>query len=183
MKTSAIVWAFVIAIVVIGGWYWWSAHSSMQPAPGAPSDQASASNSPAQSATNQQNAGTPQQPATGDGTGPAQNLTLGTGSSAQLGTYLIAYNGMTLYTYAKDSQDKSTCTGGCATTWPPYTIPAGTPVHLQAGVVGKAGMIARADGSMQVTYNGRPLYFYAGDTNGGDTNGQGIGGVWYVAKP
>ena len=45
------------------------------------------------------------------------------------------------------------------------------------------GTVTRADGSAQLTYNGRPLYFYIKDTNPGDTKGQGVGGVWYVAKP
>jgi predicted lipoprotein with Yx(FWY)xxD motif len=125
--------------------------------------------------------GTVQQP--GDGSDISENLTLGTDANATLGSYLIAYNGMTLYTYAKDSVGTSTCYGQCATNWPPYTVPAGMHLNLQAGVSGDAGTITRADGTTQVTYKGMPLYFYVKDAKSGDTTGQNVGSVWFVVKP
>jgi predicted lipoprotein with Yx(FWY)xxD motif len=123
---------------------------------------------------------------TGAGSGYAYvpgNLLLGLGATTT-GQYLIADNGMTLYTYANDTTDTSNCTSQCAVTWPPYTIDSADELaNLQAGIGGKAGFITRADGSMQVTYNGMPVYFYTGDQASGDTNGQGVGGQWSIVTP
>ncbi len=82
-------------------------------------------------------------------------------------------NGMTVYTYANDQANsgKSNCNGGCATTWPPLTVAAGTTPTAGPGASGKLGTITRQDGSLEVTYNGLPLYFYQGDHAPGDTNG------------
>jgi predicted lipoprotein with Yx(FWY)xxD motif len=113
------------------------------------------------------------------------NLLLGTDSTSTLGSYLIGYNGMTLYTYTPDGQNVSNCTGGCAAAWPPYTVPSSNDLqNLQAGITGTVGSLTRGDsGALQVTYNGHPLYFFKNDTSPGDITGQGVGGVWYVAKP
>ncbi|HLZ71812.1 MAG TPA: hypothetical protein VKV26_18065 [Dehalococcoidia bacterium] len=91
-------------------------------------------------------------------------------------------NGMTLYTFANDAPGMSTCSGGCANIWPAFQPPAGD-LTLPDGATGTLDVITRDDGSMQVTYNGMPLYYFSGDMNPGDTNGQGIGGVWYAAMP
>ena len=120
---------------------------------------------------------------TGDGTSISNNLALGLDSSDKLGMYLIAYNGMTVYTYANDTKNVSTCTGQCAAAWPPYVVPVGTRLNLQAGVDGSIATTTRADGQLQVTYKGKPLYFYSGDKKSGDTLGQNVGGVWYVVRP
>jgi predicted lipoprotein with Yx(FWY)xxD motif len=99
------------------------------------------------------------------------------------GNYLANAEGMSLYLYTSDSKGASTCTGDCATTWPPLTT-AGQPLTGKlAGAKGKLGTIKRSDGSMQVTYNGMPLYTYSGDQKSGDTNGEGLGGVWYLVSP
>ncbi len=112
------------------------------------------------------------------------NLLLGTDATSTLGTYLIGYNGMTLYRYAPDAANISNCSGGCATTWPPYTIASTSALaNIQAGITGKVSSIVRADGTMQVTYKGQPLYFYIKDAKSGDTTGQNVGGVWFVVKP
>ena len=91
---------------------------------------------------------------------------------------LKASNGMTLYTYDKDTKGVSNCTGACATAWPPYTVsgtaPSPMPAHL--------GTITRADGSTQYTWDGMPLYYYVKDKDSGDTYGDGVGGVWHVVK-
>ena len=91
------------------------------------------------------------------------------------GTLLVAAsNQMTLYTFDKDvaGSGTSNCTGGCLTTWPALTVPAGDTPAGGAGVTGTLGTITRADnGALQVTYNGLPLYFFAHDTAPGDTNG------------
>lgn len=165
--TSKTLLGIVVAVVVIAGGYWFFTQNN----PGAASN-SEATTTPNGSAATE-----------GDGTGVSENLALGTDSSAELGTYLIAYNGMTLYLYTRDSENVSNCTGACATAWPPYTVPAGSALNLQAGVTGEIGTITRADGTMQVTYKGQPLYFYEKDTAPGQTTGQGVGGVWYVLKP
>jgi len=100
-------------------------------------------------------------------------------SAPTLGRFLTDAQGMTLYVFKKDTPNTSTCTGGCAALWPPFA--ASPPLTLPAGVGGALGTITRADGTPQVTYDGRPLYHYAGDKQPGDTKGQGIGGVWSVA--
>ena len=82
-------------------------------------------------------------------------------------------SGMSLYVFASDVADsgKSACNAGCASTWPPLTIPSGTTPSAGAGASGKLGTIARDDGTTQVTYNGSPVYHYSGDSASGDTNG------------
>ena len=176
MNIAKIAWvAFVFAVMVGLGFY------LMDPAP----TEESAEQTDTSTATNTggtvAQTGLPAQQ--GDGSPIADNLTLGLSGSATLGSYLVGYNGMTLYTYTKDTTGVSNCTGTCATNWPPYVVPAGMALHLQAGVSGAATTIAREDGRAQVMYKGKPLYFYIGDKEGSETKGQGVGGVWYVAKP
>lgn len=112
------------------------------------------------------------------------NLALGTNGNAKLGTYLIGYTGMTVYTKSTDTAGTSTCYGDCATLWPPYIVgPEDNINQLKAGVTGKTDTIKRTDGKLQMTYNGKPLYFFAGDKANSDVTGEGVGGVWHVAKP
>jgi predicted lipoprotein with Yx(FWY)xxD motif len=121
----------------------------------------------------------------GDGSGVSQNLILGISATEALGTYLSAYNGMTLYAYAPDKQSPgaSACTGSCAESWPPYTVRSKSDIHVSPATAGEVGTITRADGALQVTYNGAPLYFYAKDSSPSDARGQGAGGAWSVVKP
>ncbi len=98
----------------------------------------------------------------------------------RLGKVLAASNGATLYTFKRDTTNTSTCVDACATTWPPYVI--GGTVVPPAGLSGKLGTAPRADGGMQVTYNGMPLYRYGADTAPGDANGEGLGGNWFSVK-
>jgi predicted lipoprotein with Yx(FWY)xxD motif len=100
----------------------------------------------------------------------AAGVTVGTSS----GAVLTGPNGMTLYTHAGDSATSSTCTGGCATAWPPLTT-TGQPT-AGAGVTGQLGTLTRADGTTQVTYGGLPLYYWQGDTKVGDVTGDGVNG-------
>jgi predicted lipoprotein with Yx(FWY)xxD motif len=86
--------------------------------------------------------------------------------------------GFTLYWFVPDTSTKSNCNGACATFWPPVKGGA----TAGAGVTGKLGMITRSDGSTQATYNGHPLYTYAGDTAPGQNKGNGLnieGGLWH----
>jgi predicted lipoprotein with Yx(FWY)xxD motif len=99
------------------------------------------------------------------------------------GAYLTGPDGRTLYTFTPDTANTSTCVDTCATTWPPLAPGSeGTPKGAN-GVTGTFTTFARPDGSMQVAYNGSPLYYYAADTKAGDTTGQGIGGKWFIASP
>ncbi|WP_329390886.1 COG4315 family predicted lipoprotein [Streptomyces sp. NBC_01716] len=102
-----------------------------------------------------------------------------------LGKILVDNKGMTLYEFDKDTKNKSMCNGACAQQWPPFTVKT-TPA-AGSGVKGNLlKTTKRDDGSMQVTYNGRPLYHFADDTKAGQTNGQGLnafGAKWYVMGP
>ena len=103
-------------------------------------------------------------------------------SVGTMGTILVAAsNSHTVYTFNSDSPGASRCTGGCATTWPPLTVASGQRPTGGPGVTGQLGTITRADGSVQVTYKGLPLYFFHSDTKPGDTNGNYTG--WSLVKP
>ena len=101
-----------------------------------------------------------------------------------LGTFLVDGRGRTLYRFLKDTSKKSHCSGQCATFWPPL-LTSGKPA-AQGGA--KASMLSttrRSNGARQVTYNGRPLYHFSGDSKAGDTNGEGLnafGARWYVVS-
>jgi predicted lipoprotein with Yx(FWY)xxD motif len=103
-------------------------------------------------------------------------------TDTRLGKILVDDKGMTLYLFEKDKGGKPTCTGACATAWPPV-VSTDKPLAGQ-GVNGTwLGVADRADGTKQVTYNGHPLYRYAKDTKPGDLTGQGLeafGAKWYV---
>jgi predicted lipoprotein with Yx(FWY)xxD motif len=101
----------------------------------------------------------------------------------ELGEFLVAPTGMTLYTFANDEPGVSNCTEQCAENWPPFTIRENDRLAAGAGIEGEWGTIEREDGSLQVTYNGMPLYFFAEDEAPGDTNGQGAGDVWFIVAP
>jgi predicted lipoprotein with Yx(FWY)xxD motif len=105
--------------------------------------------------------------------------------NATLGDFLAGEDGMTLYTFSPDATpNKSTCNGDCATTWPPFALDSGETATAGSGVSGTIASFARDDGSTQVSYNGKPLYYFANDKAAGDTNGEGAAnGKWHVAKP
>jgi predicted lipoprotein with Yx(FWY)xxD motif len=88
---------------------------------------------------------------------------------------------MTLYIFKNDTVGVSNCGADCASIWPPLTIQAGLTPTGGPGLTGRLGVFKRPGGSVQVTYNGWPLYYFSGDAHPGDTNGQGIGGLWLVA--
>jgi predicted lipoprotein with Yx(FWY)xxD motif len=91
---------------------------------------------------------------------------------------LIDAQGFTLYWYTPDSATSSACTGSCATAWPPLT---GTPSFASGvSLTGKLGTIKRADGSIQATYNGHPLYLFKADTSAGVAKGNKAGGIWWI---
>jgi len=113
------------------------------------------------------------------GSGASAN-TLGTQSIGGV-TVLTNAKGLTLYTFAPDKPDKSTCYGSCAAYWPPVKGPVTVAAGV-TGVTGKLGTTKRTDGSLQATYNGRPLYTYIADTAPGQAKGNKLnlnGGLWY----
>ena len=92
-------------------------------------------------------------------------------------TVLTSPTGFTLYSFAPDTPTKSNCNGTCAQNWPPVKGPA-----TASGVSGTFGTIKRADGSTQATFDGHPLYTFAGDTAPGQNKGNGLnaaGGLWH----
>jgi predicted lipoprotein with Yx(FWY)xxD motif len=94
-------------------------------------------------------------------------------------TVLTNAEGRTLYWFAPDTPTKSVCNGSCAAYWPPVH----GPLSAGSGVTGKLGTIMRADGSIQETYDGHPLYTYVGDSGPGQAHGNNIdinGGYWHV---
>ena len=104
-------------------------------------------------------------------------------ATGTVGTFLTGADGKTLYTFAADSANKTACVDACATKWPPMVLAGTQTVKAGDGVTGTLATFARPDGSMQVTYNGIPLYYYGGDGKAGDTTGQGFADKWFVASP
>ena len=105
-------------------------------------------------------------------------------ADSDLGQILTAADGMTVYLFMPDAQSTPTCIDSCATTWPPLTVDDADQLTGGDGV--DASLLDTTEhpaAGIQVTYNGWPLYFFAGDSAPGDTNGQGQGGVWYVLDP
>lgn len=102
-----------------------------------------------------------------------------------IGVVLVAgSNGMTVYQFAMDVKDSGTsaCTATCIGTWPALTVPAGATPIGGTGITGTLGTITRPDdGTLQVTYNGLPLYFFANDKAPGDSNG--VYTNWEAVKP
>jgi predicted lipoprotein with Yx(FWY)xxD motif len=119
--------------------------------------------------------------ATGTAAAAATPTTLMT-RQTNLGRVLVDSRGRTLYLFEKDRGMTSSCSGSCASIWPPLT--SGSKPGAAGGLSrGKIALSKRSDGTMQVTYGGHPLYTYAGDAGPGDTKGEGLnqfGAEWYV---
>jgi predicted lipoprotein with Yx(FWY)xxD motif len=126
-------------------------------------------------------AATPATAATSPSPTPATSLALAETNDPTLGTYLTGQNGMTLYVTTSDTPDASACTDTCATTWPPLTVATGATITGPSDATGAFATITRSDGTIQVTYNHMPLYYYSGDSAAGGTTGQGLNGTWFVA--
>jgi predicted lipoprotein with Yx(FWY)xxD motif len=121
------------------------------------------------------------------GSGPTPPAT-GKAVSAQstsLGKILVDGRGRTVYAFANDKMNASTCDGACAADWPPVPAPSQLPASLP-GVTGALGATTRSDGTRQLIVAGHPLYTFSGDSAAGQTKGQGItlnGGLWTVVSP
>ncbi len=159
MKKSILAAAFVSAILLAGC----STAKQVSPAP-TPS-------APQPATAPQANVPTPQ----------AAGPTISLAKDGTLGDILVGKNGMTLYTYSKDEANKSNCSGVCINNWP--ALEPDGPLTAATGISGTLGVITRDNGVSQVAYNGKPLYYWINDKKSGDTTGQGVGGVWFVAKP
>ena len=141
-----------------------------------PASSSPASSSPAAAAPSSSPA------ATGQASGAA-TVSLATISGIP-GKVLVGSNGRTLYLFQADKNGTSACTGACAAAWPPDTV-TGSPQAGSGVSQSLLGTIARADGTMQLTYDGHPLYYFTADTAGGTAHGQGVkafGAEWYVVS-
>ena len=123
-------------------------------------------------------------PASAAPAGPA----LTASPTAALGTVVVDGTGYTLYRFDKDKPkpSKSNCNGSCATQWPPVLVASADEakaVKLDGVDAGAVGTVKRADGKLQLTIGGWPVYRYSGDKAAGDTTGQGVGKVWFAVTP
>ena len=108
--------------------------------------------------------------------------------TAALGTVVVDGTGFTLYRFDKDKPkpSKSNCNGSCATQWPPVLVASAAEakeVKLDGVDAGAVNTVKRADGKLQLTIGGWPVYRYSGDKAAGDTTGQGVGKVWFAVTP
>ncbi len=96
--------------------------------------------------------------------------------ASQNGMLVSSANNMTLYTFDKDTMNKSNCTGDCLKAWPALTAPG------NVSTSGQFTTIQRNDGTYQWAAAGKPLYFFVKDMKAGDMNGEGMGGVWRTVR-
>lgn len=99
-------------------------------------------------------------------------------ADSAIGQILVDFDGNTLYLFTSDPPNTVTCTGGCASAWPPVFAPA----DFAVGEGLDKSLFTSVDGELgpQLAYNGHPLYYFSGDAAAGDFNGQGSGEVWFV---
>ena len=135
------------------------------------STSAAAANSPAAAGSGAAAAGS--SPAAASGGGTALSTTSVNGTPV-----LTNSKGFVLYWFVPDTATASKCSGSCATYWPPVTGTA----TAGSGITGTLSSITRSDGTKQVTYDGHPLYTFAGDTKAGEAKGNDVnasGGLWW----
>ena len=117
--------------------------------------------------------------------GAAGSATVIKTTSGSAGTFLTDGSGRTVYEFAKDAMNQSSCTGACAAAWPPVTT-TGTATVSGGANASDVGTLTRSDGTKQVSYNGHALYYFAGDSSAGQTSGQGVDGFgakWWLLAP
>jgi predicted lipoprotein with Yx(FWY)xxD motif len=106
-------------------------------------------------------------------------------TTGSAGAFLTNGSGRAVYLWVKDTMNTSMCSGACAGAWPP--VLANGSVTASGGATGKdLGTITRSDGTKQVTYDGHPLYYFAGDAGAGQASGQGsdsFGAKWWLVAP
>ena len=119
----------------------------------------------------------------GTSAGPATGTVIETHAGSG-GTFLTE-GGRTVYLWVKDGMNKSTCTGACASAWPPV-MAGGKLTASGSAKASDLGTISRPGGGKQVTYDGHALYYFAGDSGAGQTSGQGsdsFGAKWWLVAP
>ncbi|MGE3962065.1 MAG: hypothetical protein AB7F65_10320 [Dehalococcoidia bacterium] len=110
--------------------------------------------------------------------------TISVATEGDLAPYLVGPEGLTLYLFTNDTTGVSNCADQCAVNWPPLLVDEGVEPTASPDAPGELGVIEREDGlGRQVTYDGMPLYYWAGDTAPGQTTGHEVGGVWFVVPP
>ncbi len=123
-------------------------------------------------------------PAASDsGTATAMEYTVNVTDNAEYGKILVGPTGMTLYVFTVDPLNESVCNDQCAKAWPPLTVKSADELTADESIPGAWGTFARSDGSLQVSYNGQPLYYWFKDTKPGDTTGDRVGHNWFVGPP
>jgi predicted lipoprotein with Yx(FWY)xxD motif len=105
-----------------------------------------------------------------------------TASNPQLGDILVDAEGLTLYVFDNDKDGTIACLDQCTSAWPPAVLAAGESLPTSGDLSADLSTVDRPDGAKQIAYEGRPLYRFAGDAKAGDTNGDGVAGVWHVVK-
>ena len=164
MKSKYLIFTLLVALAILVSACGTQATPTQAPAPtAAPVTQAAA-------ATQAMAAATPY--------GPAM---VNVGTNATHGSILVDDKGMSLYLFTKDTPNTSTCYDKCATAWPAL-LTNGNAVGGSGVDASKFGTTTRTDGTIQVTYNGWPLYYFAKDKQPGDVTGQGVGSVWYLVS-
>jgi predicted lipoprotein with Yx(FWY)xxD motif len=111
----------------------------------------------------------------------ASSYSLNIATHSEYGDYLTGLDDKALYIFKSDvkGSGESTCYDACIAAWPAYLVDS---PDYKSELAGDFSVITRKDGTYQLAYNGWPLYYFAGDQKAGDTNGQGVGDVWYVAN-
>jgi len=102
-------------------------------------------------------------------------------ASSDLGDILTDADGLTIYYFANDTEGVSNCDTECLANWP--VVEAEGEPTAGDGVDAELGTLERSDGTVQLTVNGFPAYYFAGDSAAGDVNGQAVGDVWWVFGP
>ena len=109
--------------------------------------------------------------------GAAKSAVVSSAEKAKVGSVIVDAQGRTLYRFTAEAQGLPVCTGACIGTWPPVLAGSAT------GLPEHVATVKRPDGGkLQLTYDGHPLYRYAGDQSQADANGEGVGGQWFVLK-
>ena len=127
----------------------------------------------------------------GSGTsGASGGSTVSTHDVAGVGTVLTGADGKTLYFTDQEAGGQIKCTDACMSFWMPVTVTGGTTPTAGTGVTGTLATLSRPDGSVQVTYDGKPLYTFAQDSGPGDAKGNGFKDtfngtdlVWHATAP
>ena len=143
MRTSTAFAVIILVAFLLGGLFWFTMQATPAPTPVAdnpmPTGALGLNGAPGQTNTGQESV--------------TAAVTVST--STKLGSFLVAQNGMTLYMFSKDATNTSNCKDTCATNWPPYIVASTEPLVPGANIDGLLSTVARDDGAMQLTYNGK----------------------------